>query len=212
MAISSVLTERILDGIALLFILFMSLLFSSHLLAIPWLKALSISATFLFGGLILFIVILKWQKFTLFNLLGKYGGRHTVKLIEIIENISQALEFLRWDRRSAAIFSYSLLIWLIEGSMFVIALVLLDIPANPFIAGYLCLSIVNFGLLVPSSPGFIGVFQAMTILALSLFSISHDSSLAVGIIVHAMQFIPVTIWGVFILAVNSIQLLGKRSE
>ena len=71
------------------------------------------------------------------------------------------------------------------------------------------LVIVNFGILVPSSPGYFGVFQGMTILALMLYGVNKELALSISILIHFCQYIPVTLWGLYLIMSSSVKQLRK---
>ncbi|UCD37443.1 MAG: flippase-like domain-containing protein, partial [Fidelibacterota bacterium] len=124
-------------------------------------------------------------------------------MAKVIAKVSHALNFLNLDRTTLAIVSLSVLVWLIEGMMFVIAPMAFGLELN-LAMGYFALAVVNFGLLVPSSPAYIGVFQGMAVLALGLFGISNEVALSVSILVHASQFLPITLAGLVIYLYESL--------
>ena len=57
--------------------------------------------------------------------------------------------------------------------------------------------IANLATLVPSSPGYVGPYEAAVILVLSgALGLSRELALSYGVLVHVMLWLPVTIWGV----------------
>ena len=53
----------------------------------------------------------------------------------------------------------------------------------------------SLGMLLPSSPGAIGVYEAVTVAALRAHDVPHDQALAAALFAHMAQFIPVTLSG-----------------
>jgi len=210
-ALTSVLTERILDGLSLFLVLMVTLFASKRLLDVSWLKSLSITAGILFGLLTIALVLAKTHSKWIQGIINIPGGKTTAVLSNIYEKILHALSFLNADKKTLKILLSSIGIWIIEGLVYIITLSFFFPSINIIVAGYLCLSVVNFGLLVPSSPGYIGVFQAMTVLALSIFNVPSEIALSISLVVHAMMFIPITLWGIIILVSNSISIIKKRS-
>ena len=104
------------------------------------------------------------------------------------------------DRRLPGIIGMSLVIWLVEGGMFLLMLGAFGWPLSLF-AAYLAMSITNLGVLVPSSPGHIGTFHAFCAKVLLLTGVVTTSSLAFGYaaVLHLLQLIPVTILGLIAL-------------
>ena len=111
---------------------------------------------------------------------------------------------MRWNKNTLLIFLLSILVWVIEGFVFVFALYIFQLNEFAVVAGYLSLVIVNFGILIPSSPGYFGVFQGMTILSLLLYGVNKEMALSISILVHFCQYVPVTLWGVFYIIKSSI--------
>lgn len=56
-------------------------------------------------------------------------------------------------------------------------------------------AISSLGMLLPSTPGAIGVFEASTVLALSWFGVDKEQALGIALLNHMFQFIPTTILG-----------------
>lgn len=62
--------------------------------------------------------------------------------------------------------------------------------------------VVNLGVAIPSSPGFVGTFQWLTVSALSVFSdVDRSSAFAFSVLLHAVAVIPATLVGFSILGV-----------
>jgi len=59
----------------------------------------------------------------------------------------------------------------------------------PFIAAIFMVVVLNFGLMIPSSPGGLGVFEFMVILALARYGVAKEQALGVGFIFHMVQYI-----------------------
>lgn len=68
------------------------------------------------------------------------------------------------------------------------------------------------GMAVPSTPGAFGVFEAAVVFALSLFGIGKGEALAAGLVLHMIQYIPVTVVGALILAKSGLDLRKIRES
>jgi hypothetical protein len=208
-SMSSVLTEKILDGLALVMLLLLSIWLAEGQLADnDWLVNTTYLVTAIFVGGILALIVLRVVGMPLINWARAKGGVFA-KIGDISEKIFHATEFLQADFRSVLVILSSLLVWTIEGVVFALGIMAFDLPVDPWIAGFLTLTVVNFGLLVPSSPGYVGVFQMLTGMALGLFGIADEQAIAVSLVIHACQFIPITIWGVTIILRQSVSLFAK---
>lgn len=211
-ALSSVFAERVLDGISLVLILMVTTWASRGIVeqspeqeASLWI----ISGIFAvaIGGLIFLRIAGPWMV----SLLQKQSHKMFGVLAGIVEKIYEATDFVRLDVNFLSVLALSLLIWSIEGSMFVLGIYAFGLDVPLILAGYLMLTYVNFALLVPSSPGYVGVFQWATIYALGLFGVGETSATAVSVLIHLCQFLPVTIWGVAIILRHSIALFSSSA-
>jgi hypothetical protein len=69
------------------------------------------------------------------------------------------------------------------------------------------------GMALPSSPGAVGVFEAAVIFALNqLFKVDKESALAIGFLLHMMQYIPTTVAGLAVLAKSGLKLKNIRQS
>ena len=197
--LSSVLIEKILDGLILVFFLLIVLVFNSEFLNEKWLKNLTLLSSFLFFSILFILILFRIYGSSIVIFLDSKKSKIFEKIKFFIEKIYSAILFIDWSFNSFKVFVLSLVIWLIEWTVYFIAFIAFDINYIPVNEALLTLAIVNFGLLVPSSPGYVGVFQGMTILSLMIFSINQSTALSVSLLIHSCQFFPITILGLFYL-------------
>ncbi len=69
-------------------------------------------------------------------------------------------------------------------------------------------ALLNMGLTMPSSPGYVGVYQFLLVYLLSIFGVPKHEGFAVSIIYHAAWFIPYTILG-FVFLVRQHLKIGE---
>ena len=79
----------------------------------------------------------------------------------------------------------------------------LDLPLS---ASWTVLAFLGLGVSLPSSPGYLGVVQVATVLALDLYSVPRTEALSFSLLIHASQFVPVTIYGLVLLLVEHVSL------
>ena len=87
-------------------------------------------------------------------------------------------------------------------------------PTTPVAAGAFVAGAVALGFVIPSPPAAVGVFHAITVLALSMFNVPAESALACAIICHAFQLGSVLILAAFALLTQgvSVRSLSERSD
>ncbi|WP_404421765.1 lysylphosphatidylglycerol synthase transmembrane domain-containing protein [Nibricoccus sp. IMCC34717] len=141
---------------------------------------------------------------------GLIGRLRMEKIRGIFERVLAAVSFLRDPKRLWRVAILSLAVWLCEGGLFVGTAWALGLP-NPFLIGYLALSIVNLGILIPSSPGAIGVFHAAALFALTPLGVPAADALAFALITHAIPYLLVTTSGGLIFLRHHALLLPKKS-
>ncbi|GAB4291933.1 MAG: lysylphosphatidylglycerol synthase transmembrane domain-containing protein [Myxococcota bacterium] len=206
--LSSIFAERVIDGLVLLLILYLSMLAArSSITKEEWLLNLLVTSGVIFGAAFASIVFIRIFGGKIARYLSERTGWVFQVASKLLENIASALYFFNNNTGFYVIILLSILVWLIEGAVFVLGLIAVNMGVNLPMA-YLCLSVVNFGLLIPSSPGYIGVFQGMTILCLSLFGVMRETSFSASVLIHMSQFIPITLVGliIFMIAVNKMRM------
>jgi uncharacterized protein (TIRG00374 family) len=63
------------------------------------------------------------------------------------------------------------------------------------VACALMLVVINLGIMLPSSPGYVGTFQVFAVTALAVFGVPREAALALAIVAHLMQYLLVTAIG-----------------
>ena len=71
----------------------------------------------------------------------------------------------------------------------------LSLPEMLFIT-----AMINLGSAIPSSPGFVGTYQWLSVAGLGLFGVGHAEAFAFAIVLQAVWFIPTTIAGLVLFA------------
>jgi glycosyltransferase 2 family protein len=82
--------------------------------------------------------------------------------------------------------TWALSAWLVTSSLG-IALTPLEVV---FVTG-----VLNLGVAIPSSPGFIGTYQWLAVSALGVLGVAHADAFAFSVLMHAAWFVPTTLAG-----------------
>ena len=127
------------------------------------------------------------------------------RLIGLLDTMNAGLRGLRAAGHTGPIVACSVGIWLFLALSFWSALhaAHLDLPLA---AAWTLLTFLGLGVSLPSSPGFVGVIQAGTVLALALFAVPRTEALSFSLLLHASQFFPITIVGLLYLVVEHVSL------
>lgn len=112
----------------------------------------------------------------------------------------QALETLQSPLAFLQLLGWSLYLWLVIASIYLLGLLAFDVPA-PLLVGSITVSaIVAIAVSVPSAPGYIGSFQLGCTLSLAIFQVSQSHAIAYSIVLHLTQFVGVIGAGLYSLA------------
>jgi hypothetical protein len=193
--LGSVAVERILDLGALGVFWALSLLFAPF----PAWFRVSGYATIgigLAGTAALWIVYRSREK------LLRPGGRVRAWLPrEVREGLESALpafgaglQILREPALLARAAAWSLVVWGVGGSVFLFVGESLGMRL-PFWSMFYMSFVIAVGILIPSSPGFIGVLEGACVVGLALLGIGGAEALAFGILYHVVQVAPLLLLG-----------------
>lgn len=200
------LVERLLDAAVLL------ALFGIAILAVTVAPTFA-AAVPLAGGLLLLIAIVLafgiWAPGTTVT----FTSRATQRLFpsahdRVVNQVHAALgglEALRHLRSGLAVLGWSLAVWIAETGLYLFLLPAFGLAANAAHALFAMTS-TNLGLLLPSTPGFIGTFHFFCEQALAAVGVPRSTGFGYAVLVHATFFVPVTIWGLASLAGHGLSI------
>ncbi len=154
----------------------------------------------LFGLLAMLLLALKPNQIG--NVLTRYLSFLPKKATDLIQSIiikfSRGLEFLTDYKAVLSVSGQTLLIWILMGlsNYFVFLTFGFDIPLD---ASFVLLVVVSVLILAPSTPGFLGVYHYGVVLSLSVYGITDERALSCALVLHATQYIVVTLMGFYFL-------------
>ena len=190
---SSVALERIFDAIILIILLFLSLYFINKE-SIGNVYEIAFTISFFLFSLVSLVILAFIFKNKILIFSKKFLN---VIFSNIIIKVFESLKFINNTISLIKISLFTLIIWLIEGMMYVYLADCLGIP-NPFLIGYLCLGVVSIGILIPSSPGHIGVFEVSIILAFQILGLDVSLGAAYALVIHFTQLTTTLVMGILI--------------
>jgi len=118
------------------------------------------------------------------------------KLTALLRGIRDGLSALRSPTRLAAVVAWSVVIWAVNALSFQMLFPAFDMKVG-YAGAVILQSAIVFGIAVPSSPGFVGVFEAAIVVGLALYGIPQDRALAYAVTYHAATFLPITLLGLY---------------
>jgi hypothetical protein len=98
-------------------------------------------------------------------------------------------------RQGPRLVLFSIAIWVVISAFYWVALLAFD-PTQPPVVGLAVCSVTALGMTVPSSPGFIGVFEFLTRETLALFGMEAGTALTYAVTAHLIVYVLYTLLGV----------------
>jgi len=215
-SLATIFVERMVFDLIALLLIFGVVLYVSHLSLDESMKyGLNIAIGIALVG-ILVVLVLALKPNQVGQLLAKYLFFMPGRVREVIKNIvlkfSRGLEFLSSPKSVAKVAIQTLLIWLLMGlsNLFVLWAFGFRLTLD---ASYVLLVVVSISILVPSSPGFIGVYHAGAVWSLMAYGVSKEDALSCALVLHAAQYIVVTVMGFYFLKKEHLSLkkLGEEA-
>jgi uncharacterized protein (TIRG00374 family) len=104
----------------------------------------------------------------------------------LVERFGEGLAALRHGRELGLVLGLSALAWVIAGAATASYIAAFHLHA-PWYAGFFVLTVTNLGSAIPSSPGFLGVYHYLAVLALSVWVPDRSEALAYAIGTHGIS-------------------------
>lgn len=209
-ALSSVVLERVLDGIAIVTYLAIGLSFIEGLDPTYQRTAYGVAAV---GGLMVAggLVYVLWTKpfvaivEAVLHRAPFLPRSLTAKVCRLLEAGAQGLASLRDIRLVLGIVVLSFVKWGLNAVLFLLALRSFGVDVSPLVAMVL-MGVVAFAVAVPTAPGYFGVIQLCFTKVLALFQVNQQTAFAASIYYHLAQWIPVTAVGLIYLALSGLRV------
>ena len=200
-ALATVFVDRAFDVLALVTFLAISLPFVS---SAEWLRRIAV------GGLVLLValglVLVAARAYTRFRTRERRGHRSFLRRIarDTLEGLADPIDRLR----AVVLAGISLATWATWGLAAWFAAQSVGIELSPVEVIFIT-AVINLGVAIPSSPGFIGTYQWLGVSALSLFDVGTDEALAFAILMHAVWYVPTTLVGAALLLRRTVGTMGR---
>jgi len=205
-ALGTVVLERILD------LLFFLPFVAGAMVLFPLPPALKQAGIIVAVGILFLVAFLIWMVVqrqralavvrSVFAL-GPAGLQERV--VSLFDKFTSGLSALRDAKLWALLTVQSLVLWVLYWIVTYLMLVAMHLtgPEMPVIANdplatsLVLLVITTIGFCTPSAPGAVGTYHGVTVLGLSLFGVPGDRAAGFAILLHAMNFLPLTGMGLF---------------
>lgn len=214
-AFSSVAVERVFDGIAVIALLVVGLA-AAGLPSGVSVAGVSVAGAATTAAIVCALALAAAAAVVAFPLAAERVVRRVVpghalaeRIVAIIEGVRHGLMVLRSPSRIAAVAGWSAVLWLVNAASFWIGFAAFDLPVG-FAGALLLQGLLVIGISVPSTPGFVGPFEAVIVAVLALYGIPKDPAFSYAITYHAATFMPIVLLGIWSLARTPIALSDAR--
>lgn len=196
-SLATIAIERIFDGLTMLgFLLVASLTIAltTNLRNV----ALIAAALFVVLSIVLFgfVLIPAMRQWSIDLALRLLPGRVGERVEQMAHSFFEGLGILRRKQDLLAVLLTSVLAWLCEATMYLLIAHGFNLDVSPM-AILLVTAVANLATIIPSSPGYVGPFEAAVVSVLAgTLGLSRELALSYAVVVHAALYLPVTLLGV----------------
>ena len=223
---ASIVLERVFDSLSLLAMFWLVILFIPFP---PPIKKFGIVTLLGTVAIIIFLIVLKRKTTSIVKLALKVLFFLPEKLSNKLENImnkfAEGLSIFRHRQALTMIIFWSIFLWLITALSNYFVFMAFGLHPN-ITACFILLIFVAAGVMLPSAPGFVGVFQAAAIGAFVLlnnlnllgqhaagpFGVSKGEALSFSIVLWLCSYLPVTLLGLYYLKREHLSLKTIEGE
>jgi uncharacterized protein (TIRG00374 family) len=171
-----------------------------------------------YGGLAALVGLLLAAIVVLFPLVAERAVRALVpapalatRIVGLIEGVRQGLSALGSPARVAGALAWSLAVWGVSALSFYVMFAAfgigVDIPGALLMQG-----LIMFGIALPSTPGYVGAFEAPIIIVLGLYGVDANLAAAYALTYHVTTFLPITLLGAWSVARTGLGLASLRGS
>jgi len=135
------------------------------------------------------------------------------RIVRTSDGIVAGLLPLKSPARFLGVVLWSLVLWLKNALAFAICFKAFGL-AVPLEAAFLLQGIIGFGVAVPSTPGYVGVFEAAALVTLGFYGVDSSLAASYALTYHVTTFIPITLLGFWSLSRLHLKLreVGKAAH
>jgi hypothetical protein len=217
--LASIAVERVFDGIVIVLLLALALgapgSSGAMVIGTTSLDVLAASMAALFVGALVFLVLLARNQARVLPLAERLlqralPGRASALAVRVLDNVAAGLGVLHSTRDVLRVVVWSFAVWLVNAGSFVIAFLAFGLHV-PAASALVLQGVVAFGVAIPSTPGFFGVYEALTRAVLGAYGVPGEQAVSFAIGVHLCWFVPITAIGLAVLARTGLTLRALRA-
>ncbi len=213
-AVGTIIIERMMDIFAILSL--STLVFMSH--PFPnYIRSMWIIFLAVLVGLIVILYGLMYFRNKTLYLLNRFILRFLPDKLEnkienLINDFINGLEILKKGHHLFLSIVISIGVWSINALAFYFVAQGLGLTQITYTGAILVMTIVTLGISLPSSPGFVGVYEAAGIGACLLLGVEKSRAAAFIMLIHAVQILTILAVGMFFLTREHLSLIQVEKE
>jgi len=220
-SLATIIVERIFDGVVMLAFVFVNLpelakLSNSDSGFLGNIQDLALIGTGIFlGALVIFLLAAMFPQMT-----TRIGQRLIDQFLPaairektsgIMHKFLDGLASLRSPWNALMVFFTSVLIWLLETVKYWFVMHAFTFVVS-FFALMLLNGIANLATTLPSAPGYIGTWEAVTKAVLVAFGVPDGEALGYAAVLHVALWLPITLLGLYYMAREGIKWSGNLEK
>jgi uncharacterized membrane protein YbhN (UPF0104 family) len=213
--LATVVLERIFDGIVMLLFLGAATVAAGGRVGSDWLGVLVPLTAVGFGGAAIALGVLALAPTLALGiaarLLAPFPARPREAALAFAAKFITGLGVLGDLKLAAITLATSTVAWLLEAGVYVAIGQAFGMMPEPD-AYLLALAVANLGTMIPSSPGYVGTFDALVARSLGIFGVDGALALAYAFLVHISIWLPPTLIGFYYLWRYNLRLTKLTRE
>lgn len=204
-ALATIIIERVYDSLTLLVFLWLVFAFSriSELTEVSRISYLGWVFLAVNVVLIVILALLQYRNAAVVRaitwLTKPLSEKYRERAREVTVKFAKGLRIHHDWPTTLGVVASSLVLWFIMGISNYFIFMALGFDHLPWEASFVVLVVVSLMISIPSTAGYVGVFHWATQISLAVYGLKESQGLAVAIVLHAAQYIPITLLGFYFL-------------
>jgi uncharacterized membrane protein YbhN (UPF0104 family) len=199
---ATIVVEKIIDMFSLVILLSLTLL----IYPFPhWVKKSGIIMLVISGIALMLLILLKVYENRIIKVIEFVVKPLPVvihdKILKFTLSFTKGLNQLNSGRDYLYVLLSTILIWVFYIFLFYINFYTFELTGVfnlTLFSSLVIMVITTISIVIPSSPGYIGTFHWLCQLSLGMFNIPRETGLSYAIILHALNYIPVLLFGILL--------------
>jgi hypothetical protein len=211
-SLATIIVERVYDSLTLLLFLWLVFAFSriSEISEVGRIRYVGWAFLIGTGVLIVLLALLQYRNSTVVRMAAfvtrPLPERYQVQARDIIEKFALGLRVHHDWPTTGGVAVSSLVLWFVMGISNYFVFMALRLEGLPWEASFVVLVVVSLMISIPATAGYIGVFHWATQISLQIYGVPKSQAVAAAIVLHAAQYIPITLLGIYYLRKEHLQL------